>query len=374
MGPQNHWELIGEGTLAGHRGKTYYVPHDEMAYHAGHIVFYFQVRDRLYAASLHAHDQSGWDERDLNLLRRLIRSLRPANKLPLAMGRSWGRSRLVGKPLPIFELSDAVMGGGAVWAESYATSKIFRIAAGAGAVDKVARVPPNPYRGMLLQDGKLWVSSSGAARVVALDIRTGKTLHTVGTGRGPQDLTMLEGMLWVLNVRDATISRINPVTAETLGPPLKIPGEPVAVDSLGGHLWVVDCAGGLLLKISPDSGELLASVEVGSGANDVEAFDGSLWISDWSAGKVVRVDSTTARVMAVIPAGDTPGRLAGRSGSLWVADPRGRQVLRIDSATNRVVEILRVGDSPSGVVVGNQIVWILDAHRLIRVRLALAKD
>lgn len=112
MGPQDHWDLVGERTLGGYEGTLYYTPHDEMANHAGHLVFYFRARDHLYAASLHAHRQSGWDECDLRELERLLRSLRPANKLPLPKGGGGELgSRVVGKPLRVAGLSDAAMGG-----------------------------------------------------------------------------------------------------------------------------------------------------------------------------------------------------------------------------------------------------------------------
>jgi streptogramin lyase len=369
MGPEDHWDLVGERTLAGREGTLYYAPHDEMAYHAGHLVFYFHAREHLYAASLHVRRQSGWDERDLSELERLLRSLRPVNKLPLVKsGQGELGSRLVGKPLRISELSDAVMGRDVLWAESYSASKVFRIAK--GAAGEAVRVPRNPYRGMLLLGGKLWVSSAGAGTVVGLDGRSGKRLHTVATGKGAADLAVLEGTLWVLNVLDATITRIDPATGETLGSPLEVPGRPVALESTNGRLWVVDCASGSLLEIDPDFGETVGSVEIGRGANDVEAFDGSIWISDWSAGTVVRVNPATARVVAEIHAGDTPGRLAGGSSSLWIADPRGRRILRVDPTSNRVVETLSVGESPFGVAVGNSMVWVLDAGKLLRVRVA----
>lgn len=144
MGPQDHWDLVGERTLGGYEGTLYYTPHDEMAYHAGHLVFYFRARDHLYAASLHAHRQSGWDECDLRELERLLRSLRPANKLPLPKGGGGELgSRVVGKPLRVAGLSDAAMGGGVLWAESYPASKVFRIAK--DAAREALRVPRNPY-------------------------------------------------------------------------------------------------------------------------------------------------------------------------------------------------------------------------------------
>lgn len=371
MGPQDHWDFVGARELAGHQGRLYYVPHDEMAFHAGHLVFYFHAHDHLYAASLHAHDQSRWDDLDVSQLERLLSSLRPANRLPgeKSIGGDVA-TRVVGEPLQIFEPGDGVVGGRTLWTTSYAASKVFRIAN--GAVSVTAEVPSNPYRGMLLLDGKLWISASGAGRVVALDGRTGEMLHSVATGSGPEDLTVLDGTLWVLNVQDATISGVDPVSAETIGSPIRLDGNPVALDSSKRHLWVVDCSIGSLLKVDPASRQTVASVEVGPGANDVETLEGSIWISDWSKGQVLRVAPATAQVVAEIPAGDTPGRLAGRSGSLWVADPRGRAITRIDSNTNEVIETLRLGDSPFDVVVGKQVVWVLDVGRVYGVRFARA--
>jgi YVTN family beta-propeller protein len=371
MGPMEGWKLIGRRRLAGHSGRLYYSPPDGMSYHSNHLVFFFEVGGHRYAATLHAQREPSWGQDDLESLERLLAGLRPATGLtqlgdatPGALG-----SRVVGRPIRIFDVSDVAVGAGRVWAESYANSKVVPIRD--GAAREPMRVPVNPLEGMLIHEGRLWVASSGANKVSVIDATSGVRLRTVDVGDDPEDLAHLDGSMWVLNILDATIVPLDSATGEPTGKAVRVPGHPVALDARLGRLWVVDCRDGALLAVDPESGRVVTRLRLGQGANDVVAFAGAVWVSNWRSNSVIRVDPTDVSVEAVIDAGDTPGELAGGRSGLWVADTRGTRVLRIDPRTNRIVETVPVGESPTALAVGPRFVWVVDRHNLLRVRVAV---
>jgi YVTN family beta-propeller protein len=368
MGPMEGWELIGRRRLAGRRGRLYYSPVEGMTYHSGHLIFFFKVGGHRYAATLHAQSQSNWARDDIESLERLLAGLRPANRSTLPGDSPAGAlgSRVVGRPIKIYEVTDVALGGGRVWAESYTTSKVFPIRD--GTAGERVRVPLNPLEGMLIHEGKLWVASSGADKVSVIDATSGVRLRTVDVGDGPEDLAILGDSLWVLNVLDATITPLDPDTGETVGEPVEVPGHPVAIDAGFGRLWVIDCRSGSLLAVDPGSGRVVSRIETGRGSNDVVAFAGSVWVSNWRAHSVIRVDPDDAAIEAEIHAGDTPGELAGGRAGLWVTDTRGTRILRVDPRTNRIVETVEVGEAPTALAVGPHVVWVVDRHNLLRVR------
>jgi hypothetical protein len=368
MGPMEGWEDLGRRQLAGRTGRLYYSPVEGMTYHSGHLVFFFEDGGHRYAATLHAQSQSNWGRDDLESLERLLAGLRPATRLTLPGHAPPGAlgSRAVGLPIGIYEVSDVAVGAGRVWAESYTTSRVFPIRD--GTAGEPVRVPLNPLEGMLIHEGRLWVASGGADSVAVIDARSGTRLHTEDVGDGPEDFALLGDSLWVLNVLDATITPLDPATGETVGEPVEVPGRPVALDAGFGRLWVIDCRGGSLLAVDPDSGRVVSRLETGRGSNDVMAFAGSVWVSNWRTHSVIRIDPDDVAIEAEIDAGDTPGELAGGPSGLWVADTKGTKVLRISPRTNRVTETVKVGEAPTALAVGSRIVWVVDRHNLLRVR------
>ena len=365
--PLKGWSDLGLERLGGRSGHLYFSPPEGMAYHSGHLVFRFRHKGEAYAASLHANSE-GWTSTDVELLADLTTALRPASELEIPRGVSRGEqgSRPVGDSVRIFDVSDVVSGQGRAWAVSYANSQVHPIRR--GELGEPLRVPANPLEGALVHDHRLWVASSGADTVTAIGVRSSKLLVTVEVGDSPEDLAVLNGSLWVLNVLDGTVSRVDATSGEVEGRPFHIPGRPVALDAGFGRLWLADCSQGELLAVDPASGRITSRTKVGSGLNDVLPFDGTVWVSDWSAGTVLRIDPASGRIVERIAAGETPGELAGGRSGLWVADPAGAAILRLDPHSNRLVETVRVGEAPTSLAVGTRIVWVVDRNRVFRVR------
>jgi DNA-binding SARP family transcriptional activator len=78
--------------------------------------------------------------------------------------------------------------------------------------------------------------------VAAIDVRSGRVVSAVPVGDRPGPITFGSGSLWVANLDDQTISRIDPGTPRTVGL-VRVPGPPTGIAAGPRGLWVVETPG-----------------------------------------------------------------------------------------------------------------------------------
>ncbi len=127
----------------------------------------------------------------------------------------------------------------------------------------------------------------------------------------------------------------------------------------GTRLW----AGGelMLAELDPASGDVLHEYELENNAFYLAATPEAVWATDTDAGLVQRIDPGTGEVLATIA---TPARPKGTTfgeGALWVACDGANNVVRIDPETNDMTEI-GVGDGPHNIAIGGGWVWVTNRH------------
>ena len=145
-------------------------------------------------------------------------------------------------------------------------------------------------------------------------------------------------------------------------------------------MWVTSGSYGTLSRIDPQTGEVVATIEVGRGAGDiaVDESSGAVWVAglhlqtygadfhpeDSKDNKLSRVDPATNRVVAEIPIragvryGGGASNVAVGEGAVWVLSSDAR-ILKVDPATNEVAGMVSVGDWSSQLVVYGGGVWAL---------------
>jgi len=270
----------------------------------------------------------------------------------------------------------------------------------------------------------------GAGSLIRIDPKTNQVVATIPVGRSPRHVTFGQGAVWIANHDDGTVSKVDPQTnavAETVGAggaPEGIvaggegaavwvakgedgvaaireftgnaPGEqprqtafalPLSTEAAGaldeyldvalgeGSLWAVNYAGGTVLRIDPESGEVMATIEVPGKPFTVAVGEGSVWVGDHADGNVLRVNPATNRITQTIDlGGDGRGpfghlEVAVGEGSVWVTSPGSDDVWRIDPKTGDVVAALHVDephpeDAPpyypgiADIAVGRGAVWV----------------
>ncbi len=118
-----------------------------------------------------------------------------------------------------------------------------------------------------------------------------------------------------------------------------------------------------LSRIDPASGDVLATVEAGSGARFLAIDEASVWVMNSGDGTVTRVDASTNTVLATIKVAEYEvqgGDMAVGGGFAW-ARVSAELVAQIDPSTNSVVARYGPSAGSGSVAADADAVWI-SAH------------
>jgi YVTN family beta-propeller protein len=235
-------------------------------------------------------------------------------------------------------------------------------------VTRAASVGTNP--GPLAfepESRSLWVGNLDDRSVTRIDVRPVKTGRTIPVRERPEDLAAGGGAVWV-----AGAPRTKPyVTARRIDARFDTTSAPVQVESLpdgsasvslaGRALWVAPSAG-RLTRLNAATGETAGSrIEAGATPSTVAAGRGAVWVGDAAgAGVVSRVDAGTG-IVDSIPVAGSPAGIALGAGAVWVTLDLEDAVARVDPATGAVRSTTPVGQGPSGIAVGAGGVWVANS-------------
>ncbi len=283
---------------------------------------------------------------------------------------------------PLEKLADAVatgsrfdflaVDGDAVWATDYDASKLVRLDAATARVRGEVKLPAGACKTIAVGFGAVWVARCTERSILRIDRE-----QLVVTASYPVDLSadseaMVaagEGAIWVVGDRctdGGVLLRIDPasgrVVAETR----------VALGSRGialteGAVWVTSPMNDVVTRVDTRTNRATAEIKVGWAPRFIAADRAGVWTLNQGRGQVVRIDPATAAVVARIDAGvrGLGGDIAAADGAVWV---RGTDVLlvRIDAATNRVAERYGPPMGSGGVRAQGGRVWV-SAHDVQKV-------
>jgi YVTN family beta-propeller protein len=241
--------------------------------------------------------------------------------------------------------------------------------------------------------------------VAAIDVATNRVTATVSVGARPGSIAYGLGSLWVANLDDQTVSRVNPTTLaaqpaiELADPPTGIaiargaawvvesdasamtvtvsridpqfdviegarrvdnvvPGAPASIAAGRGDVWVAPTAGPLA-KLDPRTDRVVSQINPNAMPTGLAVGAGAVWMTDSEADNVIRVDPSG--VVTPVPVGNEPSGIAVGDGGVWVADTGDDAVVRVDPSTDAVTTTIPVGQAPTGVAVGAGSVWVTDS-------------
>jgi YVTN family beta-propeller protein len=183
-------------------------------------------------------------------------------------------------------------------------------------------------------------------------------------GKAPGVVASGFGSVWVANVGDKTVSRVDPFTKSVVKT-IDVPGTPDSVAVGPGAIWVVHGFLHRLTRVDPDVNKVAITINVTRG-NFVPGAGGAVAVGDaavWAAysdATVAKVDPAANRVVATGFAGRNPAGAAFGAGSLWVANHAQNTVSLLDPRSFRrgPKAVIDVGRGPSGVAVGGGYVWV----------------
>jgi streptogramin lyase/predicted Ser/Thr protein kinase len=240
--------------------------------------------------------------------------------------------------------------------------------------------------------------------LVRIDPGTNEIVEVVPVGNWPAEIAVAGQYVFVVNVEDATVSRLdttsgqlqtfgaatNPVglaaedenriwigsntTPEvirvgvnTLRVQRRVPVEGVAATWMaigGGSLWVTSHPAGASCpedegtsQIDLASGRVVRRVVTGRCPNDVAYGEGAAWVVNAAESTVTRIDPKTGSTQQ-FETGHQAGSATAALGSVWVTSDWDDSVWRLNAVTGSPQAIIPVGDLPWDVVAGDGAVWV----------------
>ena len=124
-----------------------------------------------------------------------------------------------------------------------------------------------------------------------------------------------------------------------------------------GALWVTSEESGIVTRIDPRTGTVVAPVNVGNGPTAVATGEGAVWVVNHGDGTLARLDPATNAVSWTVRVGADPRAVAVGGGSVWVAGGEDGTVVRVDPRGPRVLGRLHTGGSPTALTVAGGSVW-----------------
>jgi YVTN family beta-propeller protein len=217
-------------------------------------------------------------------------------------------------------------------------------------------------------------SSGGPSEVSAnhlgvIDPGTNEIVSEVPVGIRPGPVAAGAGSVWVGNLEDRTLTRVDPAQRAASATISLDRRSPTGIAAGEGSVWVAHGRLGQLSRVDPQFDQLAETIDVAGSAADVGALggdvavgSGSVWTS-FGESTVARVDPARPAVVASTSAGAVPAGLVLARGSLWVANAGDATVTRFDPATleDGALRSVSVGNRPSGIAYGADAIWVANA-------------
>jgi hypothetical protein len=131
----------------------------------------------------------------------------------------------------------SAFGSGAVWATGIDDGSLARVDPATGRVKRIKL--GGQAAGVIVSGGSVWVAVYDRRMVIRVDPHTLRVLHTTAVGNSPAYLAAADGLIWVVNQSDGTVTRIDARTGKTVGLPIRItPDNAINLAIAGRSLWV----------------------------------------------------------------------------------------------------------------------------------------
>jgi YVTN family beta-propeller protein len=212
-------------------------------------------------------------------------------------------------------------------------------------------------------------SSDGLAgvrpnHVGVIDPKTNEIIDEVQVGIRPGPVAADRGAVWVGNLQDRSLTRIDPRQRSPKATVSLDNRTPTGIAVGAGGVWVAHGLLGQLSSVDPQFNRVANTIEVASstfgsqnGAAAVGA--GSVW-PVFGDSTLARVEPTTGDVIGSTTVGSVPTAVAFGGGSLWVVNGGDATVNRFNPATfeSGPTATKSVGGRPAGIAYGEGAVWV----------------
>jgi class 3 adenylate cyclase/DNA-binding beta-propeller fold protein YncE len=236
-----------------------------------------------------------------------------------------------------------------------------------GVATEVRGVPDGPVS-LAAGEGRVWAGSLDAGVVTSMSASGTTDTQTLGRVGQPSGLALGNGLVWVADAFDRVVTVIDPRNlniVRTLGP--------VAVRQIAfgfDAAWITDDINDAVLRLDPETGEVVATIPLGSDTYPTAIAVGpdSVWVGNAGTNTVTRIDPATNTVTAgAIPLRATPSAISAAGNDVWIVSRSGDLLQRLDPTTSAVAATITTSDQPSAVAADGDTVWVgaAGAHELV---------
>jgi YVTN family beta-propeller protein len=211
--------------------------------------------------------------------------------------------------------------------------------------------------------GSVWVGNLQDRNLTRIDPKERSVIATVSLGdRTPTGVAVGAGAVWVVHGLRGALSRVDQQfnrVQRTIAVTGRSPAGSVAVGA--GYVWAA-YGDSTLARVQPASMQVAGSALTGFLPAAVVLGGGAVWVVNSGDSTLQRFSPFTFQEGAVrtISVGGRPVALAYGEGALWVANRGDDTVTRVDPRTHATLDI-RVGDEPAAVAVGAGAVWVANS-------------
>jgi YVTN family beta-propeller protein len=178
----------------------------------------------------------------------------------------------------------------------------------------------------------------------------------IGTGEEASGVAADLEAIWVTNIFDDTLSRIDPAS-NVVTASIPVPGYPAGVASDGRSVWVTHLSTGMLSRVDIATREVAQTIPIGALPGNLVFAARAVWVVVGGEDAIAKVDPQTGEVLGMIDVAPDPFGIAAAGGSLWVTSPGAGVVTRIDARSGEVLAEIDVPDVVD-VAASDQAVWV----------------
>jgi DNA-binding beta-propeller fold protein YncE len=220
-----------------------------------------------------------------------------------------------------------------------------------------------PLQWTAVSNGSLWLPNfEGQPPTVGrLDTETLELQATIDLkgkkDQFPPDATGIAASrrgIWVTLAAQDAVGLIDPATNELIRR-IRVHANPYGLAVQGRDLWIADLEDNQVLRIDSVTGEELGRIAMIS-PYEIAATRDAVWVSKYDVGNIARIDPATNAVADTIEVGGTPGVTIGL-GSVWARARDSKLITRIDPATNQVLAVIPMPSSVYDVEIAGGSVW-----------------
>ena len=230
----------------------------------------------------------------------------------------------------------------------------------------VAAVIAAALAALFLRDGEASVAVR-ANSVAVVDPENGRVVDDIGVGTRPGPIAFGAGSVWVGNLDDRAVTRIDAQQRKVLRFSITLEDRTPTGLAFGfDTVWVAHGLRGQVSRIDPQFNNVsqpIQVVEAGLGGSSIGAVttgEGSVW-AVFGDSTMARIDPDTGQVADETRAGALPAGIAVGSGSVWVSNSGQAKVWRYSPvAFQEPLDEPSVGKRPTGIAAGEAI-WVANS-------------